>query len=97
MTFTTHSSPPNLLSHPTYIQSCRWELNPQPPVYKTGALPLSYGSTGTVKNRSAQYRGTVQALQGFFDLSLRARFLLLALRTRTDKSLRLPAHPPSIE
>src|SRR5262249_3064806 len=32
--------------------SYRWELNPQPPVYKTGALPLSYGSGAPAKNVS---------------------------------------------
>src|SRR5206468_4874924 len=32
--------------------SYRWELNPQPPVYKTGALPLSYGSAAPAKNVS---------------------------------------------
>ena len=27
--------------------SRRWDSNPQPPVYKTGALPLSYAGPGT--------------------------------------------------
>jgi hypothetical protein len=30
--------------------SRRWDSNPQPPVYKTGALPLSYA--GAKKNRA---------------------------------------------
>lgn len=34
------------------IWSRRWDSNPQPPVYKTGALPLSYASPrGSVRSR----------------------------------------------
>jgi hypothetical protein len=32
--------------------SRRWDSNPQPPVYKTGALPLSYAGEALLRNRT---------------------------------------------
>src|SRR3954471_6064958 len=32
--------------------SRRWDSNPQPPVYKTGALPLSYAGVALLRNRT---------------------------------------------
>jgi hypothetical protein len=43
--------------------SYRWELNPQPPVYKTGALPLSYGSANSLGETSCSPNAT-QSLRG---------------------------------
>ena len=36
--------------------SYRRDLNPQPPVYKTGALPLSYGSAALLLRGKSEYR-----------------------------------------
>jgi hypothetical protein len=42
--------------------SRRWDSNPQPPVYKTGALPLSYA--GRIRSLGEQELGNNRQIGG---------------------------------
>jgi hypothetical protein len=38
--------------------SRRWDSNPQPPVYKTGALPLSYAGGALLRANQSDWQKT---------------------------------------
>ena len=55
------------------IESRRWELNPQPPLYESGALPLSYFGVRTF--------GGPWGLPGVLPGSMQDRGLLFKVTT----------------